>query len=211
MLNPDSALPVAYKVGLCPWGEALEVQRRLRRDILALALVGAAAAIAASIFLARGLSRPLRELARGARRIEAGDYAVRITARSQDEVGQPADAFNQMAEGLALKEKYQHMLGMLAGKEVAQRLVTGQIALGGETREVTVLFCDIRGFTELTQAMPPPEVFRMLNEHMTALTRVIHEDHGVVDKFMMPRRTFPTSVAWACARATSVSASLRTW
>ena len=183
-LNPDSPLPTAYKVGLYSWAEALEVQRRLRWQIISLALVAAIAAAGASVFLARGLSRPLRELAKGAARIEGGDYAVRIEARSQDEVGQLADAFNQMAEGLALKDKYQHVLGKVADKTVARRLVSGEIAFGGEARVVTVLFCDIRDFTGLTQAMPPPEVFRMLNAHMTALTQVIHEHHGVVDKFM---------------------------
>lgn len=183
-LNPDSPLPTAYKVGLYSWAEALEVQRRLRWQIIGLAIAAALAAVAASVFLARGLSKPLRELARGAARIETGDYSVRIEARTQDEVGQLADAFNQMAEGLALKDKYQHVLGMVADKTVAKRLVTGEIAFGGEARVVTVLFCDIRGFTELTQAMPPSEIFRMLNEHMTAMTRIIHEHHGVVDKFM---------------------------
>ncbi|PHX71563.1 MAG: hypothetical protein CK548_06400 [Opitutia bacterium] len=183
-LNPDSPLPAAYKVGLYSWAEALEVQRQLRWQIIGLALAAAVAAVAASVFLSRGLSRPLRELARGAARIEAGDYAVRIEARTQDEVGQLADAFNQMAEGLALKEKYQHVLGMVTDKTVARRLVSGEIAFGGESRVVSVLFCDIRDFTGLTQTTPPPEVFRMLNEHMTALTQIIHEHHGVVDKFM---------------------------
>ncbi len=183
-LNPDSPLPTAYKVGLYSWAEALEVQRRLRWQILGLALAAAIVAAGASLFLARGLSRPLRELARGAARIEGGDYTVRIEPRTRDEVGQLADAFNQMAGGLALKEKYQHVLGMVADKTVARRLVSGEIAFGGEARVVTVLFCDIRDFTGLTQAMPPPEVFRMLNEHMTALTQVIHQHHGVVDKFM---------------------------
>ncbi len=183
-LNPDSPLPIAYKVGLYSWAEALEVQRRLRWQIIALAIVAAVVATAASVFLARGLSRPLRELARGAARIETGDYSVRIEARTEDEVGQLAQAFNQMAEGLALKDKYQHVLGMVADKTVARRLVSGETAFGAEARVVTVLFCDIRGFTKLTQAMPPAEVFRMLNEHMTVLTRVIHEHDGVVDKFM---------------------------
>ena len=46
------------------------------------------------------------------------------------------------------------------------------------------MFCDIRGFTALTQNMNPTEVIAMLNEHMTVLTRVVTEHHGVVDKFI---------------------------
>lgn len=63
-------------------------------------------------------------------------------------------------------------------------MLTGEIALGGELRDISVLFCDIRGFTALTQNMPPHEVIEMLNEHMTALTRVVKQHNGVVDKFV---------------------------
>jgi class 3 adenylate cyclase len=47
-----------------------------------------------------------------------------------------------------------------------------------------VLFCDIRGFTTLTEGMDPVAVIEMLNLHMTALTNVVHRHHGVVDKFV---------------------------
>jgi class 3 adenylate cyclase len=49
---------------------------------------------------------------------------------------------------------------------------------------VTVLFCDIRGFTPLTEGMDPARVIDLLNEHMTALTKVVHNHGGVVDKFV---------------------------
>ena len=73
---------------------------------------------------------------------------------------------------------------MVADEKVAQQLIHGEIALGGELREISVLFCDIRGFTALTQTMPPAEVIAMLNEHMTALTAVVKAHHGVLDKFV---------------------------
>jgi class 3 adenylate cyclase len=83
-----------------------------------------------------------------------------------------------------MKEKYRSVLNRVADKEVAEALVSGQIELGGEKKEISVLFCDIRGFTALTQGMDPAEVVAMLNEHMTALTRVVYENRGVVDKFV---------------------------
>jgi class 3 adenylate cyclase len=73
---------------------------------------------------------------------------------------------------------------MVADEKVAKAVVEGQLALGGELRDISVLFCDIRGFTAYTQTMPPEEVIEMLNEHMTALTRVVKEHHGVLDKFV---------------------------
>ena len=62
--------------------------------------------------------------------------------------------------------------------------MAGNVALGGKVRRMTVLFCDIRGYTEITAGMAPEEVVALLNEHMTALTRVVHEHGGVVDKFV---------------------------
>jgi len=67
---------------------------------------------------------------------------------------------------------------------VAEQLMSGKLSLGGEIREVTVMFCDIRGFTPLSQNKDPAEVIHMLNEHMTALEKVISEHKGVVDKYI---------------------------
>jgi len=89
-----------------------------------------------------------------------------------------------MAKGLAQKERYRTVLNLVADEKIAAKLLDGEIALGGEVRDVTVLFCDIRNFTELTQGMPPGEVIEMLNEHMTALTSVVKEHNGVLDKFV---------------------------
>ena len=89
-----------------------------------------------------------------------------------------------MSADLKLKELYRDLLDRVTDPRVAEELISGKIELGGELREVTTLFCDIRGFTELTEGMPPREVFDFLNEHMTALTEVVSRHNGVVDKFV---------------------------
>jgi class 3 adenylate cyclase len=76
------------------------------------------------------------------------------------------------------------MLGQVSDPAVAKQLLDGGLQLGGEVREVAVLFCDIRGFTALTENMEPQEVIEMLNHHMTSLTKIIHAHGGVVDKFV---------------------------
>jgi class 3 adenylate cyclase len=91
-----------------------------------------------------------------------------------------------MAEGLKQKALYRELLGKVSDESVAQALVSGtlDLELGGELKEVTVLFCDIRGFTTMTEHMPPTDVIEMLNEHMTAMTEVVRSYYGVVDKFV---------------------------
>src|SRR5439155_735991 len=92
--------------------------------------------------------------------------------------------FNEMTAGLALKERYRSVLDLVADREVADDLIAGRLTLGGELREASVVFCDVRGFTALTERMEPGEVIALLNEHMTALTRVVYANGGVVDKFV---------------------------
>jgi signal transduction histidine kinase len=79
------------------------------RDSLGqLALAGAAAAALALVmarWLARGMTQPLRDMARAARRMETGDYSVRVDTASRDEVGQLAAAFNNMSAELESVER----------------------------------------------------------------------------------------------------------
>jgi class 3 adenylate cyclase len=183
-LNEGSLLPVAYKIGLYSWESALKAQAELRTQILGFSGAALVGALIGSLLLAHGLSVPIRELVGGTEQIGKGNFAVQVPVRGRDDLGQLAHSFNEMAAGLALKDKYHSILHTIADKDVAQQLLEGKIALGGELREATVMFCDIRGFTALTQNMNPAEVIALLNEHMTALTRVVTENHGVVDKFI---------------------------
>ena len=57
-------------------------------------------------------------------------------------------------------------------------------SLGSSRRLVTVLFCDIRGFTALSEKLEPEEVAAMLREYLTEMTEVIFKHGGTVDKYM---------------------------
>jgi len=140
----------------------------------------------ASYLLARNLAIPLRELSKGTEAIRAGALDHRVTVRSRDEIGDLAESFNEMAEELKQKAVYRELLGKVSDESVAHALVSGSLdlELGGEMKEVSVLFCDIRGFTDLTQDMHPSEVIEFLNEHMSAMTEIVRRHYGVVDKFV---------------------------
>ena len=70
--------------------------------------------------------------------------------------------------------------------EVVEQLVRDpeQLALGGETRELTVMFADVAGFTSLSEGREPREIVELMNECFTALTEVIQGHGGTVDKFI---------------------------
>jgi adenylate cyclase len=58
------------------------------------------------------------------------------------------------------------------------------LKLGGQRREVTILFSDIRSFTALTEKLPPQQLTRLLNEYFEAMTEEVFATEGVVDKFV---------------------------
>jgi len=184
MKNDADGLPAAYKVGLYSWAAPLAMKAELRDQILLLSGLMGLATMALSWLISLGLFKPLRRLYKATMRLREGDYDVRIPVRNNDEFGKLAHAFNETAQDLSLKNRYRDLLKKVADKEVADRLLDGNVALGGETHGMTVLFCDIRKYTEITQHMPPEEVVSLLNEHMTAMTWVIHEHGGLVDKFV---------------------------
>lgn len=184
VLNPGSPFPLAAQVNLY----SLEAMDRelgeLRRDVGGLGLVALLIALLVVLWISRGLSGPISDIVSGTQQVEQGNYDVRVPVRRQDELGKLAASFNEMAAGLALQEKYRSVLNAVADRTVAEQLITQSGALGGELRHVTMLFCDIRGFTAITENMPPAEVIELLNEHMTALTDVAYKHGGIVDKFV---------------------------
>ena len=210
-MDSDPALPKAYKVGLHAWAEALVVREEIKAQILGTGAIMGILAVGVSWLISLGLFKPVRRLYKATMRLREGDYDVRIPVRSNDEFGKLATAFNETAEELSLKDKYRDVLNKVTDKYVADRMISGDVALGGETHGMTVLFCDMRKYTEITQHMSPEESVLMLNEHMTAMTRVVHEHDGLVDKFVgdMIMAVFgatgsdPTAPerAAACARA----------
>ncbi|MBZ0106989.1 MAG: adenylate/guanylate cyclase domain-containing protein [Sulfuricella denitrificans] len=59
-----------------------------------------------------------------------------------------------------------------------------KLKLGGQKREVTILFTDLKGFTSISEQMNPEDVSRLLNRHLTEMTRIILRHNGTVDKFI---------------------------
>ncbi len=71
-------------------------------------------------------------------------------------------------------------------KDVVRELIDGEdrIELGGEEREITVLFSDIRGFTSMSEHVDPVELVAQLNEYFEAMVEVVAIEQGAVDKFL---------------------------
>src|SRR5207244_7854606 len=125
--------------------ESLQDQKKLELRILVSGGIALLGALLISLILTHGLSVPLRELVAGTNEIRRGNFDVKVRVRSRDDIGKLAGSFNEMAEGLALKEKYRTVLNLVADEKVAKQLIDNQAALGGQLRDATILFCDVRG------------------------------------------------------------------
>lgn len=167
-----------------PLDEVLAPYRELQAMLALLLGLGVLATAAGAALLARGVTRPLTALARGAHAIAAGDYTQRVAFDRRDEIGQLGDAFNDMAVGLADRDRVRNLLGKVVSPQIAEELLKRDIALGGEERVASVLFADCRGFTALSENLPPALVLERLNEMLTVLTDVIERYGGVVDKYI---------------------------
>lgn len=141
-------------------------------------------AIVLGTALSRGLTRPVRALVRATERVAEGEYETEVTVDSRDELGTLADAFNEMTRGLLVREQYRSVLSKVVSEDIAEELMKGDVELGGENRNMTVLFADIRGFTPLTERMEPQQVIGILNECMERLASAVDAEGGVVDKFI---------------------------
>lgn len=173
-----------WRVIARPLDDVLKPFEDIRNWLLLVGLIALAIASVVAVVVARGLAQPIRALVEATARIAHGDYKAHVPVTSSDELGQLSSAFNEMADGLQLKETYRGLLDKVISPEIADEMLRSEISLGGENREVTVLFADLRGFTSFTENMEPQEVIHILNETMERATSIVEREGGVVDKYI---------------------------
>lgn len=156
----------------------------LEKTLLFLALAGLLISIILSLWMARSVAQPLRDLAEGARKIEEGDYEHRVVTRQQDEIGTLATAFNKMSRGLAERDRVRSLLGKVVSPAIATELMKKEMVLGGEERNVTILFSDIRNFTGISEKLAPTQMLDLLNAYFTKMSAIVERHGGVVDKYI---------------------------
>ena len=163
---------------------ALAPTRRLRLVLAGLFALGIALSAVAAVVIARRVTQPVLTLVSGAHRVREGNFEQPVVVKQQDELGELANSFNTMMNGLAERDRVRDLLGKVVSMEIAEELLSKDIELGGEEREVTILFSDVRNFTTLCENRPPQEMLSILNDYLTRVSDVIESQGGVVDKFI---------------------------
>lgn len=164
--------------------EALSAAEQIKYRSVLVALIVLCLAFLSGYVYSGSISRPIRQLVEVSKRISAGDFNINIKPKGQDEVAVLSLAFNEMARGLEERDKVKQTFNKFHNKEIADKLLSGEVKLGGEQREAAIFFSDIRGFTAMSEAMEPEAVVELLNEYMTRMVSIIRSHHGVVDKYV---------------------------
>lgn len=151
-------------------------------------LFAAAAVVGLLLFglLAHRLTQAFRRLLEGTRSVESGHLAVELPVTSHDEIGQLTEAFNRMIVELRSKERIKDTFGKFLDPRIVASLLgeQSQATETAERRVVTIFFSDIKAFSSLSEQLTADVMVRLLNGYFTAVTQIIRDQHGIVDKYV---------------------------
>lgn len=164
------------------------VIRNQRQTIIVSGIVTALAAsfgLGFALLVSSGITRPVRRLLEGARDVEAGHFDRMVSVSTRDEIGQLATAFNRMVEQLRQNERIRETFGRYIDPKVVEGLIDKPgVALGGQRRVMTVMFCDLKGFTVLSEGMTPQGLVKVINCYLTVMSGPVRTHSGIIDKYI---------------------------
>jgi adenylate cyclase len=159
-----------------------------RQAIIVSGIVTLLAAIVGFVFallVSSGITRPVRLLLAGTREVEAGRFDKTIAVSTQDEIGELAAAFNRMVEQLRHNERVRETFGRYIDPKVVQGLIDRpEVAVDGERRVMTIMFCDMSGFTSMSEGMTPRGLVKVMNHYFTVMSGPIRSNRGIIDKYI---------------------------
>ena len=159
---------------------------RLKFEVANVVVVTIMAVAVSAYFITRSLLGPIRNLSQAMGKVAQGDLSERVPVTSNDEVGELTGQFNNMVEGLRERERFRETFGRYVDESVAATILKreGEGVLAGETREATVLFTDIAGFTTIAEHLAPDALVAALNEYLETVLEPIRAHGGVVNTFI---------------------------
>lgn len=176
-----------------PQSRAYASLNTMRRVVLETVAVAIILALVLGLVVAGRITSPLRRLTRYAAELAARRFETRVEVHTRDELALLASAMSGAAADLEQSEQELRRelairadLGRFLPADLVDQIVAREreVALGGERRQVTVLFADVVAFTPLVEDHAPEEVVALLNELFTILTEIVFRHEGMVDKFI---------------------------
>ena len=164
--------------------------RSLKLRVLRITLLVFAAALVllggAALLVARRIREPLAAITDATTAIASGHLDTRAGLVRRDEFGILGRHFDDMAKGLQDREVIRSTFGRYVSEEVAKRVLSSKdgAQMGGQVREVTVLFSDLRGYSTISETLSPTETVGFLNEYLAVMNEQIDKHGGCIIEFL---------------------------
>jgi adenylate cyclase len=156
---------------------------RLNTPILLLSITALLIGLAGTVLVAMSIADPLRQLRWALGEVQRGNYNAHMQIYDASELGLLQAGFNDMVRDLAERQRLRDLFGRYVGEDVARRALERGTELGGQERDVAVLFVDLVGSTELASSKPASEVVTLLNEFFQIIVDTVNRHGGFVNKF----------------------------
>jgi adenylate cyclase len=147
--------------------------------------VGVAFGLSTALLIGRLVSEPIHRLRTAAQGVAEGRLDDNIHLPRADEFGLLIAEFNHMLHELREKERLRQTFGLHVGRKTAEQILARDPGLGGVEQIITIMFVDIRSFTQRTATLPAAETVRLLNEFLRVMVNVVETRHsGIINKFL---------------------------
>ncbi|MBD0375198.1 MAG: HAMP domain-containing protein [Flavisolibacter sp.] len=168
----------------------VQSKKQIRLTSIVVSIVVFIIGIIIGFWLARNISVPVLAIRDAANKVGKGDLTQRVLFHTNDEIGELGLAFNKMVDDLSLaqkqveertnelvleKKKSDELLLNILPAETAEELKATGTAKAKYYQSVSVLFADFKGFTQMSERLPPAMLVSELNEVFTAFDRIIQK------------------------------------
>lgn len=139
-----------------------------------------------SKLVAGRLASPLGEIRTFVEQISQGNYLETLQLASRDEFGEVGKAMNEMSQGLQQREDLKGALARYVSEDIVQQVIMAgnSAGLSSQRKKVTILFADVRGFTNFSEHSSPEQIASFLNRYFEEMIEAIFKNHGHLNKFM---------------------------
>lgn len=182
----------AVSAGICPIGSLLLLsfappapETNPAWFAVFVGTVGISFGLCTALMISRLVAEPIDHLRTAAQAIAEGRLDVQIPLRRADEFGLLIEEFNRMIRELRDKERLRQMFGRHVGRRTAVQILARDPGLSGVEQVITVMFVDIRSFTQRSACCGATEIVSVLNEFLQVMVEVVEEHHrGMINKFL---------------------------
>lgn len=178
-LSPDFAVPTFLGFAV-PKHELLKDVEQMLENSLFVSIVFLAASIFITSCIARALTVPISQLAKDTQRIQQFDLDDSSTVTST------FTELNDLGHSIGAMKKSLKCFARYIPVNIVRRLVQdgSEPVLGGDNREVTIMFTDVTNFTSYSELMSSSDLMRKLSSYLDCLSREVRAEEGIVDKFI---------------------------